>query len=131
MVLFIAQAIFIFLLNIKKIDANNFGNEALFPKTINYPYDSDILKPIQNYGCWCSFGKNALHGQGVPKDWIDRLCKEYTHCMRCPRNTEYILTGFYHAIHPDYWDFGKPFLEGKDNLIDPKPCEYSDNSDND
>jgi len=41
------------------------------------------LSAVWNYGCWCSFNEELLHGKGEPKNLVDEACKNLTMCARC------------------------------------------------
>ena len=44
---------------------------------------SFLVSAVWNYGCWCSFNEELLHGKGEPKNLVDEACKNLTMCARC------------------------------------------------
>lgn len=41
------------------------------------------LSSAWNYGCWCSFGKLLMTGQGQAVNELDQICKNMQLCLRC------------------------------------------------
>jgi len=43
------------------------------------------LRGIWQYGCWCNFGNQLMHGSGAPVNVFDEKCKDLQRCLRCAR----------------------------------------------
>lgn len=56
---------------------------GMLTRSMTTSLSSELLKKINDYGCWCSFDSGHGTGRGRPMDRLDELCKTLSNGYDC------------------------------------------------
>lgn len=104
---------------------------SAFSENVLMSENTGFLSSIKDYGCWCKFGKDTLRGHGAPVDYIDKLCKDLTMCLKCPAlngvnsTAEDCIEATFVPVNTLSLDFtNKIGLENQCQELNTNPCGY-------